>query len=94
MASPPTRSSHSLLHRTPAPSLFPVCSPPTLGLEGALLPPEGLPRRPGLQQAQVALVSDLGCLHLPLPHGHYNLDRGDTRDPESRGETDRRRSLS
>lgn len=66
---------------------FPVCILlPTLGLESALLAPEGLPRRSGLQQAQVALISDLWCLNLPLPHGHYNLSTGDT-GPQSRGET-------
>ena len=62
----------------------PVCILlPTLGLESALLAPEGLPRRSGLQQAQVALISDLWCLNLPLPHGHYNLSTGNT-GPQSR----------
>lgn len=58
---------------------------PTLGLESALLPPEGLPRRSGLQQAQVALISDLWCLNLPFPHSHYNLSTRGT-GPLSRGE--------
>lgn len=64
---------------------FSLCILPTLGLKSALLPPEGLPRRSGLQQAQVTLISDLWCFNLPLPHSHYNLSRGDTR-PQSRGE--------
>lgn len=73
--------------QTPA---LPLCLLlPTLGLESALLSPEGLPRRSGLQQAQVALISDLWCLNLPLPHGHYNLNTGDV-GPQSRGETDSR----
>lgn len=65
---------------------FPLCILPTLGLESALLAPEGLPRRSGLQQAQVALISDLWRLNLPFPHSHYNLSTGDT-GARSRGET-------
>lgn len=73
------------------PSLSPLQHLPTLGLEGALLAPEGFPRRSGLQQAQIALISDLWCLNLPLPHGHYNLSTRDT-EPQSRVEIDRRAS--
>lgn len=64
--------------------LLPSTLRPTLGLEGALLSPEGLPRRPGLQQAQVALVPDLWGLHLALPHRHDNLS---TRDTPSGGDS-------
>lgn len=82
--SSPTHSSNFPLLLSPAlagitPPLYPLnsisflCILPTLGLESALLSPEGLPRRSGLQQAQVALISDLWCLNLPFPHSHYNL---------------------